>query len=218
VHACTHSAPRRTRLMNMSRMYCLLNVLCMPCSCRNVQGHGGGVPAEMFKEDSKSDTLSAMDQDFDRLRGDVEFDATGRRAVDRGSFGAYVDSNVEFHDEELTNDSLETKDPLMAHPVLQRVRDRFMQRVDPQLVPRFVNGTPIEDISDFQRHFETVQKYLFFKQVNLNLSRCALEYASLSEAGDLQYNWSQFMLDSPDECVGIRSGLLETVCSDASHQ
>ena len=58
----------------MSRMYCLLNVLCMPCSCRNVQGHGGGVPAEMFKENSKSDTLSAMDQDFDRLRGDVEFD------------------------------------------------------------------------------------------------------------------------------------------------
>jgi len=184
----------------------------LSCLCvSTVQGHGGGVPYEMFQEKPLSDTLVSMDKHFEDLRGGLDSDGNGREAVDRGRYGEYIDSTSEFVEEELTYDSLSTKDPLSPHPVLQDIRDCYMKTAQPELVPSFVAGTPIEDISDFQRHFEAVQRYLFFKKVNQNLLSCALHYSSLSASGDIQYDWSGFMRESPDECVTIRTGLLQTV-------
>ena len=168
----------------------------------------------MFKDPPKSDTVKDMDQHFEDLHGNLEADGKGRSAVDRGNYGAYIDSNSEFTTRELDNDRLSTKDPLLMHPVLQLVRDRFMETAMPEFVPSFEVDTPIQDISDFQRHFGAVQKYLFFKKVNQNLLVCVDDYSSRSSTGELQYDWAKFMMEAPDECVHVRTGLLEAVMAD----
>ena len=194
------------------RIYTVLVLVCL----RTVQGHGGGIPAQMFQEEPQSDTLRAMELEFQNLSRELHPDARGRHAVDGGSFGAYIDSNSEFHAEELLFDRLQTKDPLSAHPVLQKVRDHFIQDSPPDVSSCFEKDTPIHNITDYQRHGKTVQMYLFYKQVNQELLQCALYYSSISDTGGPQYDWVNFVRTAPDESEGVRSGLARTVVDHMS--
>ena len=169
------------------------------------------MPAEMFREEPQSGTLRLMEEEFRSTRRDLQVDALGRPAVDGGSFGAYIDTNSEFHADEIKSDRLATKDPLWGHPVLQKVRDSFMSQQDLNVEPSFEQGTPIHQISDYQRHADAVQKYLFFKKVNETLIVCALHYSSTSENGDILYDWVSFALECPDDGLPVRSDLVKVV-------
>lgn len=169
---------------------------------RTVEGHGGGIPSELFRDPIRSRIVLTDDKMYDEQRGQPGFDANGRAAVDETTeYGAEV-SPVE-PEKEIDVVEYRTSDPIGFDPLLLLVRSRFLEQ-NPLAVSR-EGITPRS--STYDKFRPEIAAYIRFKQVCLELAACVVDFMS----DDDTYNWAGFgASDSSDEyapSVGMRAAL-----------
>jgi hypothetical protein len=142
-----------------------------------VQGKGGGVPYELFRDPVMS--LSVLDREFEDSRGEFVHDAHGNLSISTGEYGAEDGSHARFAEEDLQVDQLRTSDPLDGFVRLQIVRDQYWSHKELEYVSPPENEQ-IGDVRPYARMSRYVQDYLHFKEVNLQLLECENKKKSLA--------------------------------------
>jgi hypothetical protein len=147
---------------------------------RTVSGHGGGVPSELFRDPIHSGVAFA---DSGYESGRLGPDVRGRLAVDETSqYGA--EAPLAGEAEEMMIQSLKTSDPLECSPLLQHVRDMYLQRYPLQVSVDHLTARS----SDWEKMERHVQEYLRFRELNGELLALAAGFWS----SDGSFDWAAF--------------------------
>ena len=149
----------------------------------------------MFQHPVHEDVIH---QDFQEYPGSLDYDVlqgashSGQRlAVHTGLYGASDPHDFEEPDDVARVESLHVLDPLQTCKVLSRVREYFLQNIQPDWTEYEVHPhTPKS-----HRNFHLVERYLHVKYVNRQLLICGRDFRVSSGV----YNWSAFSVSAPNE-------------------
>ena len=161
---------------------------------KNVHGHGGGIPAEMYMDPVVSETVIRDDARCMQAQGSVGAEFPGKAGIVHDPYASMLAAGVDVNgrygaeehakgrvDRSLNEQEVHSDDPLGFDPFLQCLRSDYMELHG--AVVDYHKAASWSD--DWDKMLPHVQKFLVYKEACVELRALALDFG---------YDW--YMFDS----------------------